>query len=104
MKFDSTDVDGPGVDTWQSEELFRQLVQGAKDYAIFMLDLKGNVVTWNTGAQLIMGYTEEEIVGKNISHFNAEASNEFAEQGTGVRDARTTPADILAQVLKDGRT
>jgi two-component system sensor kinase FixL len=54
-------------EAWQSEELFRQLVKGAKDYAIFMLDLQGKVVTWNTGAELITGYTEAEIIGQHMS-------------------------------------
>jgi two-component system sensor kinase FixL len=57
------------MDAWHSEELFRQLVKGAKDYAIFMLDLKGSVVSWNTGAELIMGYREDEILGKNLAVF-----------------------------------
>jgi PAS domain S-box-containing protein len=58
-----------GLAVWQSEELFRQLVKGAKDYAIFMLDLKGRVVSWNTGAELITGYGEAEILGKNHAVF-----------------------------------
>ncbi|MBC7533816.1 MAG: response regulator [Oligoflexus sp.] len=52
-----------------SEERFRLLVAGVKDYAIFMLDPKGNVKTWNDGARRIEGYDASEIIGKNFSHF-----------------------------------
>ena len=52
-----------------SEERFRLLVQGVKDYAIFMLDPTGHITTWNDGAQRIKGYTAEEIIGKHFSIF-----------------------------------
>jgi PAS domain S-box-containing protein len=53
----------------QSEERFRLLVQGVRDYAIFMLDPEGRVATWNEGAERIKGYTAEEIVGEHFSRF-----------------------------------
>ncbi|HEY3583542.1 MAG TPA: PAS domain S-box protein, partial [Casimicrobiaceae bacterium] len=53
----------------ESEERFRLLVDGVVDYAIFMLDANGRVVTWNTGAQRISGYAADEIVGKHFSIF-----------------------------------
>jgi PAS domain S-box-containing protein len=52
-----------------SEERFRLLVQGVKDYAIFLLDPQGHIATWNAGAQRIKGYTSEEIIGKHFSIF-----------------------------------
>ena len=52
-----------------TNEAFRILVQAVKDYAIFLLDIKGNVATWNTGAELNKGYTRDEIVGKHFSIF-----------------------------------
>jgi PAS domain S-box-containing protein len=52
-----------------SEERFRALVAGIKDYAIFMLDPEGRVSTWNTGAELIKGYKPEEIIGEHFSRF-----------------------------------
>ncbi|KAK4224699.1 hypothetical protein QBC38DRAFT_484963 [Podospora fimiseda] len=51
------------------DEAFRILVQAVKDYAIFLLDTKGRIATWNTGAQLLKGYRQEEIVGKHFSIF-----------------------------------
>ncbi len=53
----------------QSEERFRLLVQGVKDYAILMLDPEGRVVSWNEGAQRIKGYTAAEIIGQHFSRF-----------------------------------
>jgi PAS domain S-box-containing protein len=56
----------------RSEERFRLLVEGVTDYAIFMLDPFGNVVTWNSGAERIKGYRAEEIVGRHFSCFYEE--------------------------------
>ncbi len=53
----------------ESEERFRLLVAGVKDYAIFMLDTKGNVKTWNEGAQRIKGYHAAEVIGRHFSLF-----------------------------------
>jgi PAS domain S-box-containing protein len=53
----------------QSEERFRLLVQGVKEYAIFMLDPDGCVSTWNTGAERIKGYSADEIIGVHYSRF-----------------------------------
>jgi PAS domain S-box-containing protein len=53
----------------QSGDTFRLLVEGVRDYAIFMLDGAGRVSTWNTGAQRIKGYTAEEIIGQHFSRF-----------------------------------
>jgi len=52
-----------------SAAIFEKLVAGIKDYAIFVLDPDGMVLTWNAGAQLIKGYSAEEIVGKHFSVF-----------------------------------
>lgn len=56
----------------RSEERFRLLVEGVTDYAIFMLDPQGNVVTWNSGAERIKGYRAEEIVGRHFSCFYSD--------------------------------
>ena len=53
----------------RSEERFRLLVEGVKDYAIFMLDPAGLVATWNTGAERLKGYTAQEIIGRHFSTF-----------------------------------
>ncbi len=53
----------------QSEERFRMLVEAVEDYAIFMLDPGGHVVSWNAGAQRIKGYAADEIVGQHFRVF-----------------------------------
>uniref|UniRef100_UPI001ABBC4BF PAS domain S-box protein n=1 Tax=Aetokthonos hydrillicola TaxID=1550245 RepID=UPI001ABBC4BF len=53
----------------QSEERFRALVDGVKDYAIFMLDPNGFIISWNHGAERINGYLMEEILGHHFSCF-----------------------------------
>jgi len=53
----------------QSEERFRLLVSAVKDYAIFMLDPDGRIATWNIGAELIKGYTAEEVIGRSFAMF-----------------------------------
>jgi PAS domain S-box-containing protein len=49
--------------------LYKLLVNSVKDYAIFMLDPSGYIITWNIGAQRIKGYSSEEIIGKHFSVF-----------------------------------
>lgn len=53
----------------ESEERFRLLVEGVKDYAIFMLDTAGNIASWNVGAARLMGYQAKEVIGKFFSRF-----------------------------------
>jgi PAS domain S-box-containing protein len=53
----------------KSEERFRSMVSGVKEYAIFMLDPKGRVNTWNEGAERIKGYRSEEVIGQHFSIF-----------------------------------
>jgi PAS domain S-box-containing protein len=52
-----------------SEEKYRMLVDGVRDYAIFMLDLRGQILSWNVGAEKVKGYKAEEIIGRNFSCF-----------------------------------
>ncbi len=76
----------------RSEEYFRMLVDGAKDYAIYMLDANGCVAGWNAGAERLEGYKAEEIIGEHFSRFfSAE------DIAAGVPDA------ILKRAEKDGR-
>src|SRR5262245_5383794 len=53
----------------ETRERFRLLVEGVKDYAIFMLDPQGRVVSWNPGAERIKGYRANEIIGRDFSVF-----------------------------------
>lgn len=52
-----------------SEERLRMMIEGVKDYAIFTLDPEGRVTSWNKGAEILYGYTFEEIIGQHRSRF-----------------------------------
>ncbi len=54
---------------WDSEERVRCLVDSIKDYAIYMLDLEGHIISWNQGVERISGYSEEEVIGQHVSIF-----------------------------------
>lgn len=62
----------------QSEERFRLLLESVQDYAIYMLDPQGRVVTWNAGAERVKGYAAREVIGRHVSLFYTEE-----EQGSG---------------------
>ena len=51
------------------EEQYRILIDSITDYAIFLLNPEGYIITWNTGAKLIKGYDAEEIIGQHFSIF-----------------------------------
>ncbi len=53
----------------QSEERYHRMIEEVQDYAIIMLDEFGNIQNWNTGAQVIKGYTASEVIGKNFRIF-----------------------------------
>jgi PAS domain S-box-containing protein len=52
-----------------SEEQLRLLLESLQDYAIFTLDLAGNVTSWNEGARRLTGYTTDEIIGQSLHRF-----------------------------------
>ena len=101
-----------------SEERFQLLVWGVKDYAIYMLDVDGRVMTWNNGAGRIKGYHAEEILGKHFSAFYqpediqadrpaqglriAVAEGRFEEEGWRLRkDGSRFWANAVITALKD---
>src|SRR5471032_381654 len=65
---------------------FELLVTSVKDYAIYMLDPRGYVVSWNAGAQRFKGYTAGEIIGRHFSEFYTD---EDRASGVPVRALRT---------------
>src|SRR5215210_5796591 len=102
----------------ESEERFRLMVEGVKDYAIFMLDPGGCVTTWNDGAERIAGYGEEEILGRHFSSFYTDeqvasgrpeavlraalTEGRYIEEGPRVRkDGSRFWASVLITTLKD---
>lgn len=101
-----------------SEERFRILVEGVQDYAIFMLDSGGHVISWNRGAERIKGYKASEILGKHFSIFYTEKAKSdkhpdyelevakkvgtYEEEGIRIRkDGSTFWANVLITALYD---
>ncbi len=79
-------------DLRNAEQHFKLLVEGTTDYAIFMLDANGQIVSWNPGAQRILGYEEKEVIGKHVSIF-------YTPEDVG----KGEPQRKLAQTIQDGR-
>jgi PAS domain S-box-containing protein len=77
----------------QSEERFRLLVESMEDYAIYMLDPEGHVTSWNTGAERIHGYRQQEIIGESFHRFYTPEDQEQA-----------LPARLLSHAVTDGRS
>ena len=73
----------------ESEQRFRMLVQGVRDYALYMLDPDGRVSNWNSGAQKIKGYSAEEIVGKHFSNFYTPEDRAAGEPARALQTALT---------------
>jgi PAS domain S-box-containing protein len=73
-----------------AEHLFRILVQGVTDYAIFMLDPEGRVSSWNPGAQRIKGYSPDDIIGQHFSRFYTPEDFEAGVPKRALESARKT--------------
>ena len=76
----------------ESEQRFRLLVEGVRDYAIYLLDPDGRVSNWNAGAALIKGYSANEIVGQHFSRFYTPEDQAAGE-----------PARALATAVREGK-
>jgi PAS domain S-box-containing protein len=101
-----------------TEEQFHMLVDSVEEYAIYMLDPTGNIVTWNSGAQKMKQYTAEEIIGKNFACFytaedvaaekpqrnlrRATREGGFRDQGLRIRkDGSTFHAEVILRAMRD---
>ena len=69
LYYDITDRKASEQARRESEQQFQSVVDAVEEYAIFMLDPEGNVVSWNAGAEQIKGYRAAEIVGEHCSTF-----------------------------------
>jgi PAS domain S-box-containing protein len=74
-------------DLFESERSFRLLVEGVADYALYMLDPKGFVTSWNIGGQRIKGYQPDEIVGQHFSRFYTPADQAINKPARALRIA-----------------
>ncbi len=102
----------------RTAEQFHILVDSVEEYAIYLLDPKGNVMTWNTGAEKIKGYRASEIIGKNFACFytaedvaadrpqrnlrEAARLGHVRDQGLRIRkDGSTFEAEVVLTALYD---
>ena len=88
----------------QSEERFRLLVEGVKDYAIFMLDPQGHVLTWNAGAERIKGYAADEIIGQHFSRFYPPEALKRRPAGARARGRARRPEPSRTRAGASART
>ena len=78
----------PGVTVPAQFDLFRTLVEGVTDYAIFILTPEGIVASWNAGAERIKGYRADEIVGRHFSQFYPQEAIDSGWPESELRSAR----------------
>ena len=76
----------------KSEERYHQMIAEVEDYAIILLDEKGNIQNWNVGAEKIKGYSPEEIIGKNFSIFYSPDDR-----------AKSLPDHLLQEAVVEGK-
>jgi two-component system, cell cycle sensor histidine kinase and response regulator CckA len=105
-------------DLHHSEAVYRLLIEGVTDYAIFMIDPTGHITSWNPGAEHIKGYTAAEVLGKHFSIFyppedtacgkaeheltHALAHGRFEEEGWRVRkDGSRFWANVILAPIRD---
>src|SRR5215204_429814 len=77
----------------RTEDIYRKAIEDIRDYAIFMMNADGIVTNWNSGAQHILGYTEQEIIGRH-------ASKIFTTEDR----SRLVPEKELATAATEGRS
>jgi PAS domain S-box-containing protein len=80
-------LDRPRSTVWQ----IARLVESLEDYAVFLLDVDGHVVTWNTGIERIKGYTARDILGEHFSIFYTHEDR-----------AKGVPQQALATAMAEG--
>jgi PAS domain S-box-containing protein len=79
------------------EEHFRKAVEGIRDYAIYMLDPSGCIISWNAGAERIKGYTADEVIGKPSSMFYPKA-----DVAAGLPEQHLREAAVKGQIEEEG--
>ncbi|SFK12179.1 PAS domain-containing sensor histidine kinase [Bradyrhizobium sp. cf659] len=91
-------------DLFESERSFRLLVEGVADYALYMLDPKGIITSWNIGGERIKGYSSDEIVGQHFSRFYTETdrANGKPARALGIARDKGRYEEDGWRVRKDG--
>src|SRR5438105_4164895 len=94
----------PPPDPLHDERIYRLVVEAARDYAIFVLDPAGHIVTWNPGAERFKGYKAEEIIGKHFSVFYPESERRAGKPDFELQEAARSGRfeDEDWRIRKDG--
>jgi PAS domain S-box-containing protein len=109
----------PEIARRERQEKFRRDIESVQDYAIYLLDIEGYVVTWNSGGQRIKGYSADEIIGQHFSAFyppdarvagqpelalaTAAQQGRFEEEGWRLRkDGNRFWANVVITPSRDG--
>ena len=87
-----------------SEEKFRLLVSGVKEYALILLDPSGTIVSWNEGAEKIYGYLSQEVIGRHVSLLYPPEEVRLEKLTAELQSALTTGTfeEVTERVRKDG--
>ncbi|NUO71999.1 MAG: PAS domain S-box protein, partial [Frateuria sp.] len=116
-----TEISSSSSSTSTIEQRLQLLVEAVTDYGIFLLDTSGHIVSWNSGAQKLKGWTREEILGRHFSIFyprdaiergwpdeelrRATADGRFEDEGWRVRkDGSRFWANVVITALRDPAT
>lgn len=88
------------------DTLHKQMIAEIQDYAIILLDIDGNILSWNAGVQKIKGYSEKEIVGQNFRIFYLPQDRQagLPEQLIELAKREGRARHIGRRVRKDGTT
>ena len=86
------------------EDFFHLVLESLEDYAVFTTDKKGDINSWNTGAEKVLGYSEKEIIGVNSAIFFTEKDREANEHQKELENAlfKGRSIDERYHVRKDG--
>jgi formate hydrogenlyase transcriptional activator len=76
----------------RQDQQLRSIVEGVRDFAMYLLDCDGKVVVWNPGAERILGYTAQDIIGKHYSRFFTQEDND-----------RERPGELMRIAVENGR-
>ncbi|HYF50488.1 MAG TPA: response regulator [Planctomycetota bacterium] len=89
---------------FQSEERYRLLLESVHEYGIYMLDMKGNIVSWNSGAERLTGYSATEIMGRNHACLYPPEDQQLSKPEAALRQAALngTFTEEGVRVRKDG--
>ena len=91
-------------DSVENDQLYRMQVRQLKDYAIFFIGLDGRIRTWNKGVEHLLGYTEEDWIGRDTSVIFIPADKAVAlrESEMGIAGQNGSVSDIRWHRRKDG--